>query len=65
MSKAQHIEFLDVLEKYKDAFSLRDEIGLAPNIEVNLQLKDTTPFYITFTLHYITFLCERGNETKN
>ena len=46
LTKAQCIEFLNVLEKYKDAFSLRDEIGLAPNIEVNLQLKDTTPFYI-------------------
>ena len=46
LTKVQHIELLNVLEKYKDAFSLRDEIGLAPNIEVNLQLKDTTPFIL-------------------
>ena len=39
-------EFLDVLENYKEAFSLRDEIGLAPNMEVHLELHDKTPFFI-------------------
>lgn len=46
LTTTQRLEFLDVLEKYKDAFSLRDEIGLAPNIEVSLDLIDKTPFYI-------------------
>ena len=35
-----------ILLKYKEAFSLRDEIGLCPNMEVKLELKDKTPFYI-------------------
>ena len=35
-----------ILLKYRDAFSLRDEIGLCPNMEVKLELKDKTPFYI-------------------
>ena len=35
-----------ILLKYRLAFSLRDEIGLCPNIEVKLELKDKTPFYI-------------------
>ena len=32
--------------KYKEAFSLWDEIGLCPNMEVKLELKDKNPFYI-------------------
>ena len=35
-----------VLVKYKDAFSLRDEIGLCPNMEVELELNVETPFFI-------------------
>ena len=34
------------LLKYKSAFSLRDEIGLCPNMEVELELTDTSPFFI-------------------
>ena len=33
-----------ILLKYR-AFSLRDEIGLCPNMEVKLEFKDKTPFY--------------------
>ena len=35
-----------ILLKYREAFSLRDEIGLCPNMEVKLELKVKTPFYI-------------------
>ena len=35
-----------VIMKYKQAFSLRDEIGTCPNMEVELELKDTKPFFI-------------------
>ena len=35
-----------VLYKYKRAFSLRDEIGLCQNMEVELELRDETPFFI-------------------
>ena len=35
-----------ILLKYREAFLLRDEIGLCPNIEVKLELNDKTPFYI-------------------
>ena len=36
----------DMLYKYKDAFSLRDEIGTCPNIEVEIDVKDKSPFFI-------------------
>ena len=35
----------DVL-KNKDVFSLRDEIGVCPHMEVELEFTDTTPFFI-------------------
>ena len=35
-----------VILKYRQAFSLRDEIGLCPHMEVELELTDTTPFFI-------------------
>ena len=33
-------EVMDMLYKYKDAFSLRDEIGTCPNIEVQIDARD-------------------------
>ena len=32
--------------KYKEAFSLRDEIGTCPNIEVEIDVRDKSPFFI-------------------
>ena len=46
LTSAQKVEFFDLLEKYKDAFCLRDEIGLAPHMQVHLDMTDKTPFFI-------------------
>ena len=35
-----------MLYKYKEAFSLRDEIGTCPNIEVEIEVMDKSPFFI-------------------
>ena len=32
--------------EYRDTFSLRDEIGMCPNIEVNIEVTDNSPFFI-------------------
>ena len=37
-------EFLEKVEQ--DVFSLRDEIGTCPFIEVHLKLKDEKPFFV-------------------
>ena len=37
-------EILAKVEQFTDIFSLRDEIGICPFIEVHLKLKDETPF---------------------
>ena len=34
------------LYKYKDTFSLRDEIGSCPNIEVEIDVTDKSAFFI-------------------
>ena len=37
---------MDMLYRHKDAFSLRDEIGTCPNIEVEIDVTDKSPFFI-------------------
>ena len=37
---------MNMLYKYKEAFSLRDEIGTCPNIEVGIEVMDKPPFFI-------------------
>ena len=39
-------EDTDMLYKYKEAFSLRDEIGTCPNIEVGIDVTDKSPFLL-------------------
>ena len=38
-------EVRSLLYKYKDAFSLRDEIGTCPNIEVEINITDKSPCF--------------------
>ena len=35
-----------MLYKYKEVFSLRDEIGTCPNIEVEIDVTDKSAFFI-------------------
>ena len=37
---------MDLLSKYREAFSLRDKIGTCPNIEVEIEVMDKSPFFI-------------------
>ena len=58
LTSTQKVEFFDLLEKYKDAFCLCDEIGLAPHMQVHLDMTDKTHFYKTF-------YSERRHEIQN
>ena len=40
-------EIMDMLYKYKEVFSLGDEIGTCPNIEVGIDVTYKFPFFIT------------------
>ena len=46
LTKAERKEVRDLIYKYKDALSLRDEIGMCPNIEVEIDMTDKSPFFI-------------------
>ena len=35
-----------MIYEYREAFSLRDEIGTCPNIEIDIDIMDRTPFFI-------------------
>ena len=44
--KKEKKEVMEMLYQYKEAFSLRDEIGTCPNIEVEIDVMDKSPFFI-------------------
>ena len=46
LTNVEKMQVRDLLYKYKDAFSLRDEIGLCPNIEIEIDVTDKFPFFI-------------------
>ena len=46
LTKTEKTQVRDLLYKYKDVFSLRDEIGLCPNIKIEIDVTDKSPFFI-------------------
>ena len=46
LTEEEKSEVMDMLYRYKEMFSLRDEIGTCPNIEVGIDVTDKSPFFI-------------------
>ena len=46
LTKWEKPKLRNLIYEYKDAFSLRDEIGTFPNIKVEIDIKDSSPFFI-------------------
>ena len=46
LNREERLKVMDMLYKYKEAFSLRNEIGICPNIEVEIEVTDKSPFVI-------------------
>ena len=46
LTEEEKKEIMNMLHKYKEAFSLRDEICTCPNIEVAIDVTDKSPFFI-------------------
>ena len=46
LNEEEKLKVMDMLYKYKEAFSLRDEIGTCPNIEVEIEVTDKSLFFI-------------------
>ena len=46
LTKQEKQKLRDILYNYKDAFSMRGEIGTCPNIKVEIDIMDNSPFFI-------------------
>ena len=46
MTRWEKQKLRNLIYEYKDAFSLRDEIGTCPNIKVEIDVTDSSPFLI-------------------
>ena len=46
LNKEENLNIMDMLYKYREAFSLRGKIGMCPNIEVEIEVTDKSPFFI-------------------
>ena len=46
LTESEKKEVRDMMYKYKDAFSLWDEIGICSNIEIDIDITDKMPFFI-------------------
>ena len=46
LNKEEELKVMDMLYKYKEAFSLRDALGTCPNTEVEIEVMDKSPFFI-------------------
>ena len=46
LDEKERKQVMEMLYEYKDVFSLRDEIGTCPYIEVNIEVTDNSPFFI-------------------
>ena len=46
LTKWEKQKLRNLIYDYKDAFSLRDEISTCPNIEVEIDVTDNSPFFI-------------------
>ena len=46
LSKKEKAKFMKLILKYRDTFSLRDEIGECPNLVVDIKVIDESPFFV-------------------
>ena len=46
LSRKEKTRLMKMLIKYKNAFSLRDEIGECPNLEADIKVIDDSPFFV-------------------
>ena len=46
LNKEEKAKVMNMLFKYKEVFSLREEIGTCPNVEVEIDVTDKSPFFI-------------------
>ena len=50
LTESEKTQVRDMIYIYREAFSLRDEIGTCPNMEINIDVTDRTPFLLDLTM---------------
>ena len=45
LTESEKVQVKDMIYKYREAFSLRDEIGMCPSIEIDIDVTDKMPFF--------------------
>ena len=46
LTKREKVKLMKMILKYRDAFSLRDEIGACPNLTADIKVIDESPFFV-------------------
>ena len=46
LTESEKLKVRDMICQYREAFTLRDEIGTCPNIEIDIDVMDKNPFFI-------------------
>ena len=46
LTESEKVQVRDMIYKYREAFSLRDEIGTCPNIQIDIDIMHKMPFFI-------------------
>ena len=46
LTDSEKMQVGDMIYEYNDAFSLRDEIGICQNLEIDIDVTDRIPFFI-------------------
>ena len=46
LTTSEKTQVRDMIYQYREAFSLRDKIGTCPNIKIDIDVTDRTPFFI-------------------
>ena len=46
LTELEKVQVRDMIYEYREAFSLRDEIGTCPNIEIDIDIMDRAPFLL-------------------
>ena len=46
LTESEKTQVRDMIYEYREALSLRDEIGTCPNIEIDIDVMDKTPFFV-------------------
>ena len=75
LNTEEKITLMNIIKSHKQAFSLRDEIGKCPNIKIDIDVVDDSPFFVRpFSIHeedkplmdkYMAKLVSLGFFSKN